>query len=193
VAPLALEPAHYMPPAELSSELVGLIGWAYWAPTKLAVERLLRSVWPAVLARRPDARLVLAGKDMVHSQFAHVREPPGVEWRGLVPSATEFLRELGVMLYPLTRGSGTKIKVLEAMALGMPVVTTPEGAEGVAANGGVTVETEDARLVEATLALLESRGERSAAGTASHETFMRDHTPAVAARPVVELYERMLA
>jgi glycosyltransferase involved in cell wall biosynthesis len=192
VAPLSLDPAHYLPRATLDSPLVGLIGTAYWPPTAVAVERLLRTVWPLVLERRADARLVLAGESMVRERFAHIPEPPGVEWRGRVPVASDFLRELGVLCYPVTAGSGMKVKVLEAMAMGVPVVTTPEGAEGLAANAGVTVETDDMRLAQATISLLEDADRRLALGAEAHAGFMLHHTPAVAAKPVVDLYRRML-
>jgi glycosyltransferase involved in cell wall biosynthesis len=193
VAPLALEPSHYLPRATLESSLVGLIGSAYWPPTQHAVERLLRSVWPRVLKRRPGARLLLAGEGMERLAFAHIPEPVGIEWRGRVPVATEFLRELSVLLYPLTRGSGAKVKVLEAMALGVPVVTTPEGAEGAAASEGVRIRIDDMQLADATISLLDDLALRRAVGADGLGSFQSHHTPAVAAQPVVELYERMLA
>jgi glycosyltransferase involved in cell wall biosynthesis len=130
---------------------------------------------------------------MERSAFPHLPEHPGVEWRGRVPSATDFLRELGTLLYPLTAGSGVKVKVLEALALGIPVVTTPDGAEGLGARGGVTVESDDRPIVETTVALFDSFEARRQGGEAAYRTFVDHHTPAVTAAPVVELYERMLA
>jgi glycosyltransferase involved in cell wall biosynthesis len=193
VAPLALDPASYRPAAELNRPMAGLIGTARWPPTGNAVERILSSVWPRVLELRPDARLVLAGDGMERAAFAHLPEPPGVEWRGSVPSAADFLRELGVLLYPLTTGSGAKVKVLEALALGLPVVTTPEGAEGIGARGGMTVETDDGRLAQAAAAVIGDEGVRRAAGEAALQTFAEHHSPGRAAAPVVELYRRMVA
>jgi glycosyltransferase involved in cell wall biosynthesis len=193
VAPLALDPSHYQPRATLESSAVGLIGTARWPPTRAAVERLLAKVWPLVIERRPAARLLLAGEGMERSNFAHVREPAGVQWLGSVPSATEFLGELGALLYPLTAGSGAKIKVLEALALGIPVVTTPEGAEGLGGCGGVTVDTDDRALADAVVVLCGDSRARRAAGDAAYETFACHHAPLPAAGPVVELYERMLA
>ena len=193
VAPLALDPAHYTPMASLQHGVAGLIGTARWAPTKNAVRRLLTRVWPRVLERRPRSRLVLAGEDMEHSAFPDIPDLPGVEWRGSVVAATGFLAELGLLLYPLSAGSGTKVKVLEAMALGLPVVSTPDGAEGLSSRAGVFVETDDERIVDAAVALLDDSRARRAAGAEARENFMRHHTPMVAAAPVVKLYERMLA
>jgi polysaccharide biosynthesis protein PslH len=192
VAPLALDPSHYLQRATLESSAAGLIGTARWPPTAEAVERLLTRVWPLVLQRRPEARLILAGEGMERSAFGHLPELPGVEWRGRVASATDLLRELGVLLYPLTAGSGAKVKVIEALALGIPVVTTPEGAEGIGARGGLVVESEDSRLVESLLRLCEDGQARRLAGEAAYQTFIRHHAPLPAAAPVLELYERMV-
>jgi glycosyltransferase involved in cell wall biosynthesis len=193
IAPLALDPSFYEPRATLESPIVGLVGMARWPPTKHAVERLLTKVWPIVLERQPEASLRLAGQGMERAAFAHLPDSRGVEWCGRVASATDFLKGIGVVLYPLTEGSGVKVKVLEALALGVPVVTTPAGAEGLGARGGVCVETEDRLLAEATLELLGDRAMRSQAGEAARRTFVEHHTPLPAAQPVIELYERMLA
>lgn len=193
VAPLPLDPAIYTPRAALDAPVAGLIGTAEWPPTANAIERLLTSVWPRVLERRPDARLLLAGFGMEREAFPHLPDLPGVEWRGTVPSATDFLRELGVLLYPLGRGSGAKIKVLEALALGVPVVTTPDGAEGIGSHDGLVVDTDDGALADATVALLGDDAARQAAGAAAHDTFDRYHAPLPATVPLLELYEQMAA
>ncbi|HEX5853627.1 MAG TPA: glycosyltransferase family 4 protein [Solirubrobacteraceae bacterium] len=193
IAPLALDPEHYAPSARLEQPVAGLIGTASWPPTANAVRRLLTRVWPLVLERRPDARLILAGAGMEAAAFGAGADLTGVEWRGPVPSASDFLRELGVLLYPLTAGSGAKVKVLEALALGVPVVSTREGAEGLGDLGGVVVEEDDVRLAEATVALLEDPDARRAAGARARASFIANHTPVPAAGPVVDLYERMVA
>lgn len=193
VAPLPLDPAVYAPRAPLDAPVAGLIGTAAWPPTANAVQRLLTSVWPRVLERRPDVRLLLAGFGMEREAFAHLPDLPGVEWRGTVPSATAFLRELGVLLYPLGRGSGAKIKVLEALALGVPVVTTPDGAEGIGGRGGLVVDVDDGTLADATVALIADAAARRAAGDAALATFNDHHSPLPATVPLLELYEQMAA
>lgn len=191
-APLALDPSAYGARGGPRAPVAGLIGTAGWPPTANAVERLLGTIWPRVLERAPDARLRLAGRGMQPASFAGVpTDLPGVEWLGEVPSAVGFLREIGLLVYPLGRGSGAKIKVLEALACGVPVVTTPDGAEGIGAHGGLAVHASDGALVDATVALIESERARLAAGREAAATFDAFHTPEVAARPVVELYRRM--
>jgi glycosyltransferase involved in cell wall biosynthesis len=193
VAPLSLDPDHYRQRASLEQPLAGMIGTASWPPTANAVRRLLTRVWPRVLESRPGARLALAGVGMEQDSFPELATPAGVQWRGRVPSAPEFLRELGVLLYPLTSGSGVKVKVLEALALGLPVLTTSDGAEGLGGRGGVVVEDDDARLAQATVALLDDHAARVAAGELAHETFREHHSPRVAVAPVLDLYARLLA
>lgn len=191
VAPLALDPRHYVQRASLERPVAGLIGTARWPPTANAVRRLLGRVWPRVLERRPDARLVLAGSGMEAAAFPDA-DLPGVEWRGHIPSASDFLCELGILLYPLTRGGGVKVKVLEALALGVPVVSTRDGVEGLPDRRGIVVEEDDALIASATVALLDDTAARQRAGALARENFLSNHTPAVATLPVVELYERMI-
>ena len=82
-----------------------------------------------------------------------------------------------------------KVKVLEAMASGVPVVTTPAGAEGI--SEGITVETGDEQLAAATAELLNDPDLRRRSGAAARAAFERLYTPQVATQPLVELYERM--
>ena len=176
----------------MTESVAGLIGDAAWPPTTNAVRRLLTRVWPVVLERRPSARLRLAGRGMERDRFAELPALAGVEWLGEVPSAEAFLRGLGVLIYPLGRGSGAKIKVLESMLLGLPVVTTPLGAEGIDGAGGVVVESDDAALAAATCALLEDFEARRQAGNAVRQQFDAHHAPAEAAGSVVRVYEQMI-
>ncbi len=193
LAPLALDPAHYEPPARKLPPVAGLIGTAAWAPTANSVRALLTETWPEVLRRIPDARLRLAGRGMTRASFPDLPDPGGVEWVGEVASAADFLRELGLLLYPLGRGSGVKVKVLEAMALGLPVVTTPPGSEGIVHGDGVFVGEGGRSISEAAAALLSDPTMRREHGAAAREQFRRDHTPGVATLPLLPLYERMIA
>jgi glycosyltransferase involved in cell wall biosynthesis len=101
-----------------------------------AAQWLVRSVMPRVRNDVPSARLVLVGEEPPTDLRA---SESWVSVQGWVPSISEALREAAVMAVPLRTGSGTKLKVLEAMALGLPVVTTPLGVEGIRAEHGTHV------------------------------------------------------
>lgn len=172
---LSLDPRGYEP-ARLEDPVAGIIGTAAWAPTARAVARLQSDVWPRVRELVPQARLRVAGRGFEE-----------------VPSSAEFLRSLSVLLYPLESGTGAKVKTLEAIASGVPVVTTPAGADGIAQSEGVIVASTSADLADATARLLLDADERRRRGAAARETFLAAHAPEVATRSLVQLYERLSA
>jgi len=180
VAPLSLDPALYTPAPLDGPPTAGLIGTADWPPTASAFHLLLEDVWPRVKA--PEASLVVAGRGT--ERFGGM---------GGVDSARELFQRFSLLLFPLPRGSGMKVKVLESMASGVPVVTTPAGAEGIEPSDGVIVETEPGRLAAAASELLTDEGARRERGAAARADFERSYSPGPATEPLVELYKRMLA
>jgi glycosyltransferase involved in cell wall biosynthesis len=189
VVPLGLDPADYEPSARPERPVAGLIGTATWPPTANAVRRLLGEVWPRVHAARPDAVLRLGGRGMERDRFQGFDRVPGVEWVGEVPTATGFLRELSMLLYPVTRGSGTKVKVLESMFLELPVVTTPSGSEGIAANDGVLVSDDDDDLARAAVELLGDRPTQRQRGEAGRAHALSHHSPAIVGAALAQSLE----
>ena len=142
---------------------ISLIGSFNWQPTYSAAVRVLTRLWPEIKRRVPAARCRMVGRDAVVALQAF-RGLPDVELHENVPDAMPFFREADVLLYPPAVGSGMKVKVLEAFALGVPVVTTRAGVEGLPAIDGVHagVCEDDRGLIERAVGLLtdNARGER---------------------------------
>jgi len=189
VAPLSLDPELYEAAPLDGPAVAGIIGTATWPPTAAAMLRLGTEVWPEIRRRVPEASLAVAGRGT--ASLPGLEDGTGIELAGEVGSAREFLRGLSVLVFPLERGSGMKVKVLEAMASGLPVVTTPAGAEGVLRNDGVVVETDPRRLAAAAASILRDAGERKERGAAALRAFEERHTPEPATRPLAELYRRI--
>jgi glycosyltransferase involved in cell wall biosynthesis len=188
VAPLSLDPDSYARASLDGPPTAGIIGTASWLPTQAAVLRLVDRVWPLVRRAVPDAQLLVAGRGT--SELLRSRDVPGVSVVGEVPSAPAFLQGLSVLLYPLERGSGMKVKVLESIACGLPVVTTPLGAEGIVVDG-VTIRTDDRSLAAAAAELLSDPGARRQQGASARAAFLAGYTPAVATEPLVGLYRQI--
>ena len=188
VAPLVLDPDHYHPWLDGGDPVVGLIGTGGWPMTAAAAHRLVDRVWPLVRREIPEARLRVAGRGM---DRLGLRADDGVEIQGEVPSGAQFMREISVLLFPPVGGSGTKVKVLEALASGLPVVTNAIGTEGVASNDGVVVAEDDETLARAAVSILRDPEERRQRSVAGLQAFKDGHTPAAAAGMLFELYSRM--
>jgi polysaccharide biosynthesis protein PslH len=99
-----------------------------------AVKWMLSEVWPQVKARQPQAVFYIVG----NQPPAWLRQinDPGIKVTGWVPNLDEYMQKSMVVVAPLRMGSGTKLKILEAMSMGKPVVATGIGAEGIGAVDG---------------------------------------------------------
>ncbi len=188
VVPLVLDPDHYLPSLNSREPVAGFIGTATWPMTAAATRRLVKRVWPLVRRELPTARLLVAGRG---SDALGLTPGPGVDVVGEVESGAEFFRDVSLLLFPAEAGSGTKVKTLEALASGVPVVTTAVGAEGIAGNDGVVVADDDEALARAAVSVLRDDEERKQRGAAGLQAFREGHTPAIAAGMLVELYSRM--
>jgi polysaccharide biosynthesis protein PslH len=146
----------YIPDEQRTRQpVISVIGNMSWYPTQSAAVRLLTRLWPEIKRRVPTAKAQLIGWD-ARSVLAPFLAMPDVLIEENVPDTRPYFERTGVLLYAPRRGSGMKVKVLEAFAFGVPVVTTSEGVEGLPARDGVHagVCDEDGGLIERTIALL---------------------------------------
>jgi glycosyltransferase involved in cell wall biosynthesis len=104
-------------------------------PNRIALDWFLRHALPRILAREPRARLVVAGSDPP-PPHAYADHAAHLEMLGLVEDAREPLARYAVFVCPILSGSGVRVKLLEAFAAGIPVVSTFVGAEGLARHDG---------------------------------------------------------
>ncbi len=103
-------------------------GMGHW-PNEEAAERMVKQIFPRVLAKHPDATLVIAGKgsDTLPSRAAN---PRNVEYLGFVRDLDPLIARTAVFVCPMLNGGGTRIKLLDAAAHALPIVSTRMGVEG---------------------------------------------------------------
>ena len=110
------------------------LGSMNWSPNVEGILWFLEEVWPEILLAHPDLTFTLAGHDIPDS--IRNRHDTTVTVMGAVPNANEFMMDYDIMVVPLLSGSGIRIKIVEAMALGRVVITTSIGAEGLDVQDG---------------------------------------------------------
>jgi glycosyltransferase involved in cell wall biosynthesis len=124
-----------LPIGRVGPPIVVFIGTMSWAPNAAAARFLAGEVFPRLQQNLRDIRLQIIGRDPPADLRA--MSGGGIEVTGTVPDIVPYLRTASLLAVPLEAGGGTRLKILEAFAAGVPVVSTAVGAEGIAATPGV--------------------------------------------------------
>jgi O-antigen biosynthesis protein len=127
-------PTRPRPPQARGRELLFVGGFRH-PPNPDGLLWFAREAWPAVRAEVPDARLTVVGTHPP-AEVLDLARVAGIEVVGYVPDTAPYLDRAAVSIAPLRYGGGMKGKVCEAMASGLPVVTTSFGAQGLKAKSG---------------------------------------------------------
>jgi glycosyltransferase involved in cell wall biosynthesis len=105
------------------------LGSLDWIPNQEGILWFISNVFTGLHNKHPDLVLYIAGRN-APKWFNQKISLPGIAYCGEVPNAREFILSQGIMIAPYFSGSGMRVKIIEAMALGKPIITTSIGAEG---------------------------------------------------------------
>ncbi len=159
-----------------TSDPISFIGRMDYYPNQECMQRFCDAVWPLLRAERPQMKLLIVGADPSPAMLA-LAQRPGVTVTGSVPDVRPYIRGSALMVAPLAIARGTQNKILEAMAMGVPVVTSS------AAAGGVDAEAEQHLLVAdtpqqiaaAVLRITGNAAERARLAAAGRERMLSHH------------------
>jgi glycosyltransferase involved in cell wall biosynthesis len=177
---------------EPASGSVAFIGSLDYLPNQDAVRWILDQLWPRVTLRVSNATLSIAGS----SSPAWMRRRAakrGVNLLGAVENAETFLRANSVVIAPLFAGGGMRIKVLEAMALGKPIVATTIGAGGIEAVHGrdILIADDVDSFADAVVRLLGDRATAARLGAAARVTVAQRYDSRLLAAGLLRFYESL--
>lgn len=131
IVPVGLNMENYQSDQYKHQNKFCFIGSLDWMPNLQGLEWFVDKVWPNVIKIKPELQFHIAGRNAPQNHgFDKI---PGVVFHGEVSSATDFIRDHGTFIVPLFSGSGIRVKILEAMAMQRPVITTDIGLEGISA------------------------------------------------------------
>jgi len=160
--PNGVDGAFFTPEKDYDPDLVSFIGRMDYYPNQQAVTMFCRDVLPKLQARRPTVRFQIVGAEP--PQFIRdLGALPGVSVTGSVPDVRGYITRAALTVAPLAIARGTQNKILESMAMGVPVVCSVEASGGVDAVAGehLLVANNPDEYVAAVSRVLESREERA--------------------------------
>jgi len=162
-------------------------------PNREALEWFTQNVWPLIVEARPETRLVIIGSDPPprHS----LPDIGQVEMVGFVDDVRDALARYAVFVCPILTGSGVRVKLLEAYAAGIPVVSTIIGAEGLSKFDGDTCALADdpAAFAAKTVELLGDPGQAAELARKAREHVIAEWDMAAITRKLAESYREVIA
>lgn len=180
--------------ADSSAQRLLFVGNYEYPPNVDAVTWALDEILPLVWRNQPQARFAVAGYALP-SQWPQRWTDPRIEWHGFVEDLSVLQSQSSVFFAPLRQGGGSKLKVLETLAAGLPLVTTRQGASGLALK-----DAEHARLAETPAALAQALDEllsqpqlAQRLAQAGRDYVQQHHDWSAAADQLQQVYQKMQA
>lgn len=164
------------------------IGAMDWKPNQQAVTELIGWM-PRLRERLPKLELHIAGSKS--NEFIDSDEKNGVFVHGYVNSVEDFALEYGILVSPIRSASGVRIKFLEAMAVGIPIVTTKLGALGIdhSQQDCLCIAETEAEFNQHITSLVLDSAKRREIGTNAQHYIEKNHTIDAISQAIVEVFE----
>jgi len=153
-----------------------------------------REVWPRVRDRQPELVFTVVGRDPAPEVRA-LTTIPGIEITGTVDDVRPFYREALAAIVPLKVGGGSRLKILEAMAAGVPVISTTLGAEGlnVRDSENILIADTNEQLAEAIVSVVESEEQCKRLSAAGRTLISGHYDWSQLGTNLLEIYQKLLA
>ena len=163
-----------------------------YRPNVDAALYLVDEIWPLVRRQRPNARLTIVGR--AHSDEAERLRRPNVEVTGEVPDIRPFLCNAAVVAAPVRIGGGTRLKIVEGLAMAKAMVSTSLGCEGISVRdrSHLMIANEPEEFAARIIELFDHPRLRSELGCAGRNLVEREYSWELASEQLDPLYEHVV-
>lgn len=181
-------------PGNHAGEGIVFVGGTTWFPNRDALAHFAEAILPLIRTRHPGVPVTWVGRCTEDEERVY-REKYGIRLTGYVEDIRPHVHAAACYVVPLRVGGGTRLKILDAWAMGKAVVSTPVGCEGLGARDGIDILTsaDPAGFAEAVCAVLEDGALRARLGHAARQTAERDFSWRVIGRGLHAAYDDLLA
>lgn len=159
------------------------LGAMNWTPNIEAVNHVIQ-LMPELRKANPSLEFHIAGVDS-ESLYKTDRDK-GIVVEGFVQDLEAFVSKRGILLSPIQSGSGIRIKILEMMALGIPIITTDLGAQGLLNPDGVRIANTKQEILDAVYELLNNENKRQELGLEAKRYVNLHHNPEKVSTQLIE-------
>ncbi|HEX8728230.1 MAG TPA: glycosyltransferase [Ktedonobacterales bacterium] len=168
-------------PPDAQAEIAGRVvftGTMDYHPNEQAARFFAEQCWPLVRAARPDASWAIVGANPPDSVWRLADDAAGVIVTGSVPDTRAYIAQAQVTVAPLLVGGGTRLKILEALAMGKAMVATSLGAEGLhlTPDEHLLIADQPAAFAQAVVRALDDAALRARLGAAGREAVVRQYS-----------------
>lgn len=160
VVPHGVDPEYFVPRSEqLQETTVGFLGNYPHNPNRDAVIYFLKEMWPQLKNRLPGIKFYVIGRGPTEDILSAANQDPDIIVTGLVDDVREYLQRVKVFVAPIRLGKGFRGKILEVMAMGIPVVSTRLAADGmrVCHRENIMLAETPAEFIEGTVELFHDK------------------------------------
>lgn len=168
------------------------IGTMYWPPNIDGVLWFVHAVYPLIRQQRPDVCFDIVGARPPQEIVALDGDRTGINVTGYVADPTPYLQRAALMVVPLRAGGGMRVKILNALAQGIPIVSTTLGCEGIAVTSGKDILIADAppEFAAAVLNLLHDGDLANQIAVRGRRTVVKKYDYRTACCPLDDVYAR---
>lgn len=193
VCPTGIDIPSYPEPEPVSAFSLFYIGALDWGPNTEGLDWFFKYVWKELITLYPGMKIHIAGRNS-HYYFSGQIRLKGVIVEGEVDDAHQFINSHSVMIVPLLSGSGIRIKILEAMALGRTVITTTTGAEGlnVTHKKNILIADSPAEFMQCTGELMSDTRQLQMIGTEARRFVKENFDNLVMAKKLAHFYKEQM-
>ena len=168
-------------------------GGLTWYPNVSAVQFLVREIWPRLKRKYPNAQATIIGRQPPDWLSTAATMDRSIHVTGFVDDVRPYMAEAQVYVCPIFDGGGTKLKVLDALAMGVPLVAHPISCEGidVMAERNVLLATTPDEFVEQIGRLFDDQGLRERLSRSGRDLAVRQYDFDSIGRDLASLYEEL--